>query len=424
MDRQSCRSGRRLSGRFASHGGTHGSRSLRRRSTTSAHKGTKAPIFVIRVIAPRWTGAPRVYRSLAPGNVAPTGQRAFPRPIVVKQPDPRLWAPQVIQTRSGRLQSPWKPRPPIVVPYYARPRWTQPILLKRSLAKPSLGYRLTPIVVRVPRQLQRPLVVTTSPRGASRFPDRRPITIPHANVMRELLHLPWKDYQVIISSTGTISKPVVPTKSIIVRPPSQLVRPTLALIAHTSLGGFKASTLPIAPLFVRPPRPLVRPTQAILPAFRYLLASPAQHGPMPYPPAVFGRKWGVGGGSYGLIYGSRGFSTIIVRPPLSPPPSALPPDLIAACIAWLRTNPALVASFGDDPLTGTPKFFSDIAIRNTTTPYLEFSEPMEVEGYETIDYTRQFSSLASGTFEIQIRGLRQPTGSTARDSWPNRSWRG
>lgn len=80
-----------------------------------------------------------------------------------------------------------------------------------------------------------------------------------------------------------------------------------------------------------------------------------------------------------------------------------PWDLIAACIAWLRTKPEIVAAFGDDATSSTSlKFTSDIEPPKTDAPYAVFNEPEEFDGYETIDHTGRPSSLAEGYFQLSV----------------------
>ncbi len=81
------------------------------------------------------------------------------------------------------------------------------------------------------------------------------------------------------------------------------------------------------------------------------------------------------------------------------------PDLLASLIAYMRTNGALVAAFGDS--AATPKFWSNYgALQATTTdpimPYLVFVEPNESKSYETADATGNPSDAASGVLVADI----------------------
>lgn len=81
------------------------------------------------------------------------------------------------------------------------------------------------------------------------------------------------------------------------------------------------------------------------------------------------------------------------------------PDLLAACVAWLRGQAAIVAAFGED-LTASPpviKFWSDYAGPTTPAlPYLVFAEPQSTESFETIDQDQDVSSLTDGTLIVNV----------------------
>lgn len=81
------------------------------------------------------------------------------------------------------------------------------------------------------------------------------------------------------------------------------------------------------------------------------------------------------------------------------------PDLLAACIAWLRANPGIVSAFGEN-LAATPqlvKFWSDYAGPIVPAlPYLVFAEPTDKEGFETIDNSNDIWSLVDGIVACQV----------------------
>jgi hypothetical protein len=80
-----------------------------------------------------------------------------------------------------------------------------------------------------------------------------------------------------------------------------------------------------------------------------------------------------------------------------------PWDLIAACIAWLRDDPRIVAEFGDDADSATGlKFVSDVEPPGANEPYVVFDEPMEVESYESRDQSNRRSSLVQGVFHLTV----------------------
>jgi hypothetical protein len=80
-----------------------------------------------------------------------------------------------------------------------------------------------------------------------------------------------------------------------------------------------------------------------------------------------------------------------------------PWDLIAACIAWLRKDARIVAEFGDAKGSETSqKFVSDVELPGTNLPYAVFSEPIEIDGYETRDQTGAVPVFAEGVFHLTV----------------------
>ncbi len=82
------------------------------------------------------------------------------------------------------------------------------------------------------------------------------------------------------------------------------------------------------------------------------------------------------------------------------------PDLLAACIAWLRTFPAIVAAFGDS--SATPKFSSQYESPVVPAlPYLVFLEGKNVASYETVDQAHQVGETGDGmlTFHVFDEGM-------------------
>ena len=115
------------------------------------------------------------------------------------------------------------------------------------------------------------------------------------------------------------------------------------------------------------------------------------------------------------------------RPTISASPfpgsgAPLPPDLVAAIIAWLRQQQAIVAAFGDSATT--PKFGSDLVSTKTAPPYLTFFEPDEDESYESADFTGLPSSLTDGTLgcdlvgtgKLQVRQLAEQVAAVVNDA--------
>jgi hypothetical protein len=160
------------------------------------------------------------------------------------------------------------------------------------------------------------------------------------------------------------------------------------------------------PFVVRRPPPARIWPAALTPAARYLLASPALHGPMPRPtvltrPRLFDFRQSASYKTVAQITPYPTWGANSVNPPIAGSPT-LPNDLVAAAIAWLRQQPAIVTAFGDS--TTTPKFGSDLAPRNTAPPYLEFFEPEEDESYESADGTGQPSTVCDGQLGMELVG--------------------
>ncbi len=76
-------------------------------------------------------------------------------------------------------------------------------------------------------------------------------------------------------------------------------------------------------------------------------------------------------------------------------------DIIAASIAYLRVQPAIVSAFSDSPTGGQFKFTSDLEPRSTDPPYAVFYEPQEVESFDTTDGGDP-SSLIEGVYRIDV----------------------
>ena len=154
-----------------------------------------------------------------------------------------------------------------------------------------------------------------------------------------------------------------------------------------------------------------QPGRQIGPAARYPIPSPSSSTPLPkitvvWEPAVIAgpvRANTLSAARYKATVSKSAYPTFGQNPvpPLEPGPTPIPPDLIAACIAWLRQQPQIVSAFGDSATT--PKFVSDILPRSLGPPYLVFYEPHEDEEYETID-ARGPSTIAEGVFHVDLVG--------------------
>ena len=229
-------------------------------------------------------------------------------------------------------------------------------------------------------------------------------------------------------STAQIAPPLVPPHPIFVRipPVRQVRRPTVVHV--TAIPPFSPIAVP-RPLVIRPTLRPRRIPSLIQPVPHHLMGSVVVNGPMPYV-LVVSRAAPRGAVTWGrrapLLYRA----TVVapeqpisgVNPP-TPGPGPMPPDLVSACIAWLRLTPAVVAAFGD--AVGTEKFFSDVAVRGTDPPWLAFSEPDEDKGFETEDQTGATSSLAVGVLACEVISGGGPNGKRATASspswWPKRS---
>jgi len=82
------------------------------------------------------------------------------------------------------------------------------------------------------------------------------------------------------------------------------------------------------------------------------------------------------------------------------------PNLISACIAYLRSDSTIVAAFGDS--VTTPKFWNEYADQEYY-PYLIFKSPGTSETYESIDNAYTPSKVADGilTAEVYAQTLAQ-----------------
>jgi hypothetical protein len=385
---------------------------IQTRLPTGGYMGDRPPIQVIRRPVPQPRPRPVFVRSLQPPNVVPPQSRSYPpRPRVTRD----LWGsnrprPTVLHAANANQII-----PPIVHvtpprPIVARDPWAYRRIRPTSMHAANNGQIAPPIVrivARPPAQpvRARPSAIITTPRAVPqiRRPDGRVIVPPRPPAGR-------RPSPIVIRTASTVR--IVPPRPIVVRPPA---RPWIRYPAFEIDAGIGRATAiqPTRNIVVRLPVVAHVPPRLIVPALRHPLASPAIHGPMPVI-SVFGRRWGRGSIEQG--FSSQRHRPIIVNPqqpiPLVNPPvaggSTLPPDLVAACIAWLRLQPAIVAAFGES--LAVPKFFSDIAERSIQPPWLAFYEPEEDEGFETKDGTNLASSLAVGTLACEVIGGGGPNG--------------
>jgi hypothetical protein len=377
-------------------------------------QSARPPIVVARAPQPRRIPAPIVKHTLKTPNQA-LPNHVQPRPTIVH--DIRyFWRgrPVVINTRSGRIASAIPPRPPLVIRPPQPRRAPAPVSIHKLHARQSIQAPPLRLIVRVPLPVPRarPVVVITNPRGAAQIPRPRSGTESRILIVRRAPALPYKFYAVStwtdrIARMPRQPKPLVASA---IRGPS---RPLLTITSSylrsiiVSSGAGSIAPRPIRPLIVRPPAPFRLPAKLITPVLDNRLKSPTRSDPRSLI-GVFRRRYGAS--SVEILSSSYFYRTRVVSPPQPIPPvnppqpgvPPTPPDLIAACIAWLRLNAPIVAAFGD--AAATEKFGSDIEARGTAPPYLVFYEPEEDEGYETADYTGSPSSLADGTFFVEVVG--------------------
>lgn len=260
---------------------------------------------------------------------------------------------------------------------------------------------MVPIVYR--RQVRRP-IITSAPMGIAQVLHPRNIVMEHIIITRRPPAMHPKHYQVFLSSFGTTSQMPRFRPPIVVPAPQR--RRRAPLITQIDSGVGRTGPTPHTIVTPRLVRPRLVP-QMVKPVAHYLLPSPVLHGPMPKTivvPILHSQAYG---GGARLGYNVQVFGPHVINPP-QPIPSINPPtpgggqlpDLVAACIAWLRLNAAIVAAFGDT--VATPKFGSDIAARGISPPYLEFYEPEEDESYETADGTGLPSTLADGLLSFDL----------------------
>lgn len=339
------------------------------------------------------------------GGIPPPTTHNIPRVLIIRDPSrARAVRPTVIFHQVGRLQSPIGPRPPLVVQIWHKPAPLLATVVKKLHARTSIQPFPHALVGRIPVQRQRRLVIiTATPAGGfqARRPGQAPIIPPM--IVKRFHPALWKPQT---TSTHRLVSQVIKWRTPIIVPRVRAIVRTPQVIQIDSGAGLIVPK-PIRPLIVtRPPgRRLLY--GEVTPKPHYLLQSPALHGPMPHP-MVFGRLRGRGSveqwfaTSYPRVYVINPEQPI---PGVNPPPpggNPTPLDLVAACIAWLRLNVAIVAAFGDT--IQTEKFGSDLAARGTSPPYLEFFEPEEDETYETIDATGLPSSVTYGLLGMEIIG--------------------
>jgi len=361
------------------------------------------PIYVS-IYRPRASLSARIPRPIilrpqlggVPNVPPPTQNRVLPRVLTIR--DPRMLARgRAIVVRSGPANPIGLNPKPLVSRPVAPRRWMPATVLRPRLGRHSIQYPNPPAIVRVPRQPARPVVIVRARANPANHPwlPLRPAVARHP--VKPIL--PRRLYQVTISSGGQLPRMRIP-RPLVVPLPRPPVRPPRWLQIDS---GSAYQTSQRRPIIIRPLGAIRLPYRLIGPAPHYPLASPALHGPMPRPMILLMPRSLGYGRDQSPAQRYRKYVTNPPQPiPAINPNTGTPPDLVAACIAWLRLQPAIVAAMGE--VLGAEKFFSDVAARSVAPPYLAFFEPDEVEGYETVDYTGLNSTLTDGTLAFELVG--------------------
>jgi hypothetical protein len=312
----------------------------------------------------------------------PVGLRV-PQPIVVASPP-----------TSGLGFLPPAPRP-FVVPAQ-RLRRKRGSLLVLGFADAGDRVRANPIVVaRHPLRRSAPqaIIASTAETFAIRpIAPHRPVIVPYAIPRRrrgQLLVLGFAD-------AGEI-------------PPASVIAPTVVAF-HPRPSDRRRPPIVVRPLPAFNPRSVPPPIAHVVAIprgrkaapWRYdsqflkFVPPPPRHDPMP---RVLGVP--IPRRRSPLMWPTPQLRTSILQP--DDQRYTKPWDLIAACIAHLRSDPAIVAAFGDAKgVAGKDKFVSDVELPKTDLPYAIFDEPQEIEDYETQDQTNRYSSTIRGVFHLTV----------------------
>lgn len=88
------------------------------------------------------------------------------------------------------------------------------------------------------------------------------------------------------------------------------------------------------------------------------------------------------------------------------------PDILAAIIAFVRSQSALVTAFGENLSASPPiiKFYADTAGQSIPAlPYLVLTEPQSVEGFETPGPNDDGSSVVDGVIGMEVYASSKTT---------------
>jgi hypothetical protein len=318
-------------------------------------------------------------------------------PVVVRRPV-GLRVPQPIVVASpptsglGFLPSPSRP---IVIPRQ-KPTRTRGSLMVLGFADAGDRVRANPIVAARPplrKTVPHPIIASTVESFAIRpTQPHRPIIIPCAVPKRRRGSLMVLGF----SDAGEIppASVIAPTVVAFHPRPSDRRRPPIVV---RPLPAFNPSSVPppIAHVVAIPRGRKAAPWRYDS-QFLKFVPPPPRHDPMP---RILGVP--IPRRRSPLMWPTPQVRTSILQP--DDQRYTKPWDLIAACIAHLRSDPAIVAAFGDAKgVAGKDKFVSDVELPKTDLPYAIFDEPDESEDYETQDQTNRYSSTIRGVFHLTV----------------------
>lgn len=388
---------------------------------------------------------PMVRAIITRTRFTPPARDGFPNQVVVVAPH------HVVAKRAAVIVRPafkWglnagkTPNPPVVVGRPVARRVPQPIVVF-SPPTSGLGFHAVVRPVVVPAQRRRPglapiiahgpadtrtrirCLTLVAPRPTPRRsapvaivqstwdafavrPPRavRPIIIPYAKYARprgKLVVYGLAD--AFEMPPPTVMRPIVVARRVPIRTAAAIVVSITPSVSPRSIPVFGPIVVPI-------PRGRAAAPWVFTSQFLKFTVPPPRHDPRPTPTFVRIPRRRVP-----LMWPPPHVATSILQP--DDERFDKPWDLIAACIARLRADPAIVASFGDvKGSEAAEKFVSDVELPKTDLPYAVFDEPMEVESYESMDASGRIPSLVEGFFQLTIfdrekQGVRRLADATA-----------
>lgn len=330
--------------------------------------------------------------------IIPASRKAFvsARPVRPPALNPR---PIVVSTRIGTSNLPltdnFRRHIHVTPRFPGRPRTIVTSSLKEN--RPIILPYPDPIVV--PRLARGPGIPLRAITPTLIFRTTRQIITVHAPiVVPRLARTPGQQPRSILPPQNTrqpLATVFMPPPSIVVprRPLSRLTRPFVlhapALKLPQSVGPVPSIVVPR--LFGRKPAPRVLIRSSVKGDIPAMTMPPYWHAIVS--PRMVGRV---------LPTRAQSLKTHIPITDTPDPIGGGYPDIIAASIAWLRTNATLVAAFGDSHSAKADKFTSDTEARGINPPYAVFHEPQEFESFESKDPTGFRSSVVEGQYTIEV----------------------